>query len=103
MTGAALVVTTVDSEAEAERIARALVEADLVACAQITPVRSLYRWNGKVEDAREYRIDLKIRVADYADVERALLKLHPYEIPEIVLFDIAAGLRPYLDWLAARV
>lgn len=97
---AALVLTTVGSESEAERIARTLVEAGLVACAQIAPVRSLYRWKGKVEDAREFRIDMKLRADDYAALEKALLDLHPYETPEILRIDIADGYRPYLDWLA---
>lgn len=96
----ALVITTVDSEEAAERIARAALDSGLVACAQIAPIRSLYRWKGKTEDAREYRIEMKARADDYPALEKTLLELHPYGTPEIVRLDVEDGYRPYLDWVA---
>lgn len=96
----ALVITTVDSEEAAGRIARAVVDSGLVACAQIAPIRSLYRWKGKTEDAREFRIEMKARADDYAALERAILELHPYGTPEIVRLDVADGYKPYLEWVA---
>lgn len=99
MSAVALVVTTVATQDDADRIARALVERGLVACAQIAPVRSVFRWDGALREAQELRIEMKIRAADYADLETALRALHPYETPEIVRIDIAGGYRPYLDWV----
>ena len=97
-----LVVTTVDSEAKANEIAHDVVERGLAACVQIAPVRSIYRWRGAIEEALEYRLEIKMRVADYSLLEAAILALHPYEIAEIVRLEIADGHAPYLAWLGAR-
>ena len=96
----AVVVTTVDSEAKAAEIARHVVAAGLAACVQIQTVRSIYRWKGQVEEAHEVRLEMKARAQDYAALEAAIRAAHPYEIPEILRFDIAGGYAPYLDWIA---
>lgn len=95
-----LVVTTVDDAAKAREIAHRLVERGLAACVQISPIESVYRWNGKVEEARELRLDIKMKVSDYDAVEAEIRALHPYDTPEIIRIDIAAGWRPYLDWVS---
>ncbi len=89
------------AEEEAEKISRALIEENLAACANIIgPVRSIYRWQGKVEDAREYLIMIKTRTSLTSRIERAVGKLHSYEVPEIIALPIAAGSTPYLEWIA---
>lgn len=98
----AVVVTTVDSEAKATEIARHVVERGLAACVQVMPIRSVYRWRGAVEEAQEVRLEMKTRVADYAALEQAICAIHPYDTPEIIRIDIAAGHAPYLAWLAER-
>ena len=80
-------------------MARALVEARLAACVQITPVASLYRWDEKIEEASEHRLDCKIAAADFAAVEAAIRARHGYDVPEIVMVAIAAGSAGYLAWL----
>ena len=99
MTGFAIVTTTVGSEVEARAMARALVEARLAACVQITPVASLYRWQGRLEEAAEHRLDCKIAAAHFPAVEAAIRARHGYDVPEIVMVAIAAGSEPYLAWL----
>jgi len=84
----------------AARIARALVEERLAACANLVPgVRSIYRWQGRVEDESEVLLLLKTR-ADRVDALGARLRaLHPYDLPELVALPAVGGLAGYLDWV----
>ena len=84
----------------AKRIATALVRERLAACVNILPVlRSIYRWRGKIQSAEEVLVVIKARASDYRRVEKRLLALHPYELPEIVSVRIANGYSRYLAWL----
>lgn len=91
---------TAPTEDMAADIARALVEARLAACANIVKgIRSIYTWQGKVQDDREVLMIVKTR----RDLFNALLskvkELHSYEVPEIIAIPIAAGSEDYLKWL----
>jgi periplasmic divalent cation tolerance protein len=98
------VTTAVDSAAAAERIAAALVEERLAACAQVVgPVRSTYRWRGAVERADEWLCQLKTTAERWPDVEARVRTLHSYETPEIVAVPIVAGSPAYLAWIDAEV
>ena len=102
MSGLFAIVTTTLGDAEAARaMARALVEARLAACVQILPIESVYRWEGVVETAPEHMLVCKIVAADFLAVEAAIRVRHRYDVPEIVMTEIAAGHAPYLDWIAA--
>ena len=93
------VLTTIDTREAAEHIARVAVERRLAACAQISgPIRSIYRWKGKIETADEWLCTLKTTSARFAEVERAINELHSYETPEIVAIP-AAGSGEYLSWV----
>jgi len=95
-----LVFTACPDAKTAESIARALVEERLAACVNVlAPMRSIYRWRGQVESAAEQLLIIKIRASDYASVERRILNLHPYELPEVVAIPIATGLAGYLAWI----
>jgi periplasmic divalent cation tolerance protein len=100
---ALLVFCTCPDDATAERLALALVERRLAACASRAPVQSVYRWQGAVEAASEVQLLLKTTRAAYPALERALRELHPYELPEILAVEAAAGLAGYLDWIGASV
>ena len=98
------VLTSAGSEEEAEWIAAALVDRRLAACVQtIGPIASRYRWQGKVETAREWLCLAKTEVGRYKEVEAAIRELHSYEEPEIVATPIVAGSQGYLDWLGASL
>jgi periplasmic divalent cation tolerance protein len=98
------VATTTANRADARRIARALVDRHLAACVQIVgPIESTYRWQGKVETAREWLCLIKTTQARYRELTAAVEALHPYDTPEIIVLPIVAGSRRYLDWLAASV
>ncbi len=100
MTDYLQVVTTLPSEAAARELATALVADRLAACVQIEgPVTSLYRWQGEVATATEWRLTMKLPAAGYAALESAIQQRHPYEIPEILAVPVTAGLPAYLKWV----
>ena len=95
-----LVLCTCPDAETAEKLAQTLVEERLAACVNVCPpMRSVYRWQGKVESATEQMLVAKTRVADYAAVQRRVSELHPYELPEIIAVPITNGLPGYLAWL----
>jgi periplasmic divalent cation tolerance protein len=94
------VVTTTETKDQAQRIAQAVVEKRLAACAQIVgPISSTYWWKGKVESADEWMCLMKTRNDLFADLERAIREIHPYEVPEIMAVPIVAGSASYMNWL----
>jgi periplasmic divalent cation tolerance protein len=95
-----LVVSTFPDAETAGRIANELVTASLAACANILPpVRSIYRWHGKVEDANELLVFFKTSASRYPDFVARLKELHPYEVPEIIGLPVEQGLPEYLRWV----
>ncbi len=95
-----LVVTTVASLEEARRMARELVELKLAACAQVQPIESLYRWQGQVESAQEYRVLFKTTEAMYAQVEAAIRARHGYKLPAIHAVLSVRAEAAYAQWVA---
>jgi periplasmic divalent cation tolerance protein len=95
------VYTTLPDRESADRLARALVEGRLAACANAFPVESVFRWQGQLEQASEWALILKTRWGLYAEVERRIRESHPYEVPAVVAYDITAGLPDYLAWIRA--
>lgn len=104
MTDAIVIFVTAGSEAEAETIARALVEERLVACVNIlSPIRSLYRWEGAVADDREWLLLIKTQTDCFSAVEARVKELHSYQVPEVIALPIVAGADGYLRWLQESV
>lgn len=95
-----LVLANLPDQALAERIADALVEQGLAACVNILPpVKSVYRWQGKVQRDTEVAVFIKTTQARYQELEQAILQAHPYDVPEIIALPITAGLPAYLAWM----
>jgi periplasmic divalent cation tolerance protein len=87
----------------ATRIAGALVEERLAACVNLVPgVRSIYRWNGRVENDSEVLMIIKTRADRSVELTERVRALHPYDTPEVVLIPVAGGSRDYLDWVRAE-
>jgi periplasmic divalent cation tolerance protein len=100
MTDTIEVTTTTGTRDEAQRIAAALVERRLAACAQVQgPIQSTYWWRGKVESAEEWRCVAKTRWQLFEQVETAIRQLHSYETPEILAVRVEAGSSAYLQWV----
>lgn len=100
---ALLVVTTLPDADSANKLALALVGQRVAACVNIlAPCHSVYRWQGKIEDATEVPLFIKTSAARYAALEAAIRAAHPYELPEIIAVRIDKGLPDYLAWVAAE-
>lgn len=97
---AVVALSTCDSAETARRIARRLVEQRVAACVNIVPgATSVYRWQGAIEEASEWLLVIKTRADRFDALREALVQVHPYEVPELVAFEVAAGLGSYLDWI----
>lgn len=95
-----IIVTTTEKREDAIKIAKELVERKLCACAQISgPIFSVYTWEGKLEEAEEWRLLIKTRRTLYKEVEASILRLHSYSVPQIIAVPIQDGLGEYLSWL----
>ena len=96
-----VVFVTCGSEDEALKIARALVEEKLAACANmISPLRSIYRWEGKICDEKEWLLLLKTRQSRFEDLAKRVKALHSYSVPEIIALPITEGSPAYLNWIS---
>jgi periplasmic divalent cation tolerance protein len=95
----ASVYVTAPSMAEAEALARAMLDARLAACGNAWPIRSWYRWEGKQESAEEAALLLKTRRALVPRLAKALRAAHAYDVPCVVAWPIAGGDADYLAWM----
>jgi uncharacterized protein involved in tolerance to divalent cations len=100
MTGYVTVLTTTATEDEADAIADALLQEELAACVQITPIRSRYIWKGEVRREAEQLLLIKTRAALFELVRGAIRSRHSYDVPEIVALPIEAADADYLTWMA---
>lgn len=95
-----VVLVTVPDPASGERIATALVEERLAACVNRIPgVTSLFRWQGQVESAGEELLLVKARKSCLDDLERRVVALHPYDVPEVLALPVHFSSAAYLRWL----
>ena len=93
------VVTTLPNREQALQLARSLVEQRLVACAQLSAIESLYRWNGQLQQDPEVRLTLKAPESHYAAIEAAILERHPYDLPAIHALRLDKVHEPYGAWI----
>jgi periplasmic divalent cation tolerance protein len=99
-----LVLCTFSDADTAASVTRTLVEEKLVACGNIIPgVRSIYSWEGKMEDTSEVLVLFKTASSAYARLEKRLLKLHSYGMPEILAFEAGGAAKAYAAWVADAV
>ena len=95
-----IVFSTFPDEASARKAATDLIEARLAACVNILPgLISVYRWQGKVDEAAEVLLMVKTTQTAYPKLESALKACHPYELPEILAVAPDSGLPDYLNWV----
>jgi periplasmic divalent cation tolerance protein len=104
MTDKIVVLTTCDSEKQAAQLARHLVEHRIAACVNILPkARSIYRWQGKIEDSGEWMLLIKSRRDLFAALRAEIQKLHTYEVPEVIAIPMVDGSEAYLGWLDGQL
>ena len=98
-----VVLVTVPDAETATQLAQTLLEERRVACVnRIRGVASLFRWEGRVEEAQEELLILKARRTAFPALSARVVELHPYEVPEVLALPVVAGSEPYLRWLAAE-
>jgi periplasmic divalent cation tolerance protein len=94
-----VVLVTAASEVEAENIAKSLVEHKLAACVSLSPIRSIYSWQGEIHAESEGQLVIKTDLAKFEALKTKVQELHSYEVPEIIAIPIIAGSEAYLDWI----
>jgi periplasmic divalent cation tolerance protein len=99
----ALITTTAPDQANADAIAKALMEARLAACVQMHPIFSVYRWQGAVETAPEVALLIKSRAALFDAVCVAIKRVHPYEVPEILMTRLTGADPAYAAWVEEAI
>ena len=100
MSESLVVFVTCGSEEEGLKIAHALVEERLAACVNLmSPIRSIYRWEGKICDEKEWLLIIKTGRERFEELERKIKSLHSYSVPEIICLPILEGSLDYLEWL----
>lgn len=98
-----VVLTNLPDRESALKLADTLIEQRLAACVNVhSGCTSVYRWQGKLEQASEVPVVIKTTAAAYARLEAAIRAFHPHELPEIISVPVVAGLAPYLDWIATE-
>ena len=100
---ALVVFITASDKRQALKIGKVAVEERLAACVNVLPsIRSIYRWNGKVIVGQETLVILKTTEDRYRALERLILALHSYQVPEVIALPIKRGSRQYLGWVLSE-
>lgn len=103
-TDVSLVLVTAPPGDPAAALARQVVEEGLAACVNLVPsIRSIYRWQGAIEDESETLLVIKTRTEGVAALSARIVELHPYSVPEVIAIPIEQGHAPYLAWVLEQV
>lgn len=98
-----VVLSTAPDREHAIRIAQTLVEESLAACVNLLDsIESIYRWEGKLEQAREVGMIIKTTGSRLPELEARLTGLHPYQLPELIAWEVTAGSAAFIDWVIAQ-
>jgi periplasmic divalent cation tolerance protein len=97
--GQVVVILSTAPPHESAAMARALLDRRLVACVNVMPVRSFYRWKGEFCDDQEHLLIAKTTQDKLETVIPTIRTMHPYEVPEIIVLPVIAGHAPYLEWV----
>lgn len=95
--------TTVSNKETGRKIAKELVEQRLAACVTISSAcQSHYWWQGKIVKEQEHILFIKTRGSLYSDLEKKILRIHPYQVPEIIALPLVKGYGKYFDWVSTE-
>lgn len=97
-----IVLCTINDITKAKEISKNIINNKLAACVNIIPkISSIYYWNDKIVEDEEYLMLIKTRKNLFEALKSEIIKLHPYDVPEIVSLNISDGSKTYLDWISA--
>ncbi|MBK1987851.1 divalent-cation tolerance protein CutA [Sphaerospermopsis aphanizomenoides BCCUSP55] len=102
-TGYGVVLVTVGSQQEAQAIAQAVVEAQLVAAVSLSPIQSIYRWQGEIHNKHEWQLVMKTNLALFPTLEAKIREMHSYQLPEIIALPILLSSPAYQQWINEQV
>lgn len=98
------IIVSVPDGKTASLIAEKLLDAKLAACVQLSSqVTSYYRWKGKIEKDPEIQLQIKTSLKHFKEVEKMIVELHPYDVPEIIALSILQASTPYLSWMSGSL
>ncbi len=99
-----MILCTAPDMESAEKISTALVAEKLAACCNIVPgLKSIYSWKGEIQKDAEYLIIIKTTRSVYEELEKRIVSLHPYEVPEVIALPVELGNMNYLNWIGQNV
>lgn len=98
-----IILTTTNAQNIVEQITSTLIKENLAACVQVDNVVSHFKWQDKISSEPEFRIVIKAKSANYDKIEKIIISLHNYDIPQIIKLDIQDGLPAYLNWIIQNV
>jgi periplasmic divalent cation tolerance protein len=94
------VITTLPTQEEALSLQQAILDRKLAACVQVSgPIQSQYWWQGRLESSTEWQCAIKTTQNCFSKLEKFILTIHPYSVPEIIALPIVTGFDQYLRWL----
>jgi xanthine phosphoribosyltransferase len=94
-----IVLTTTKNKNDAKNIAKVLLDNSLASCVQISKINSYYNYKNKIQKSKERKVEIKTRNSLYEKLEKKLLEIHSYEVPQIIKIDINNGDQKYLNWI----
>ena len=104
MSSAVIVLSTFPADQDPAALARTLIEERLAACVNVLPpMQSMYRWQGRIEQATEHQLVIKTTAERVEALKARLTELHPYDVPEILVLPAAGGSDAYLAWVAESI
>ncbi|WP_341753283.1 MULTISPECIES: divalent-cation tolerance protein CutA [unclassified Candidatus Tisiphia] len=98
-----VILTTTDDQQVVDKLTISLLEANLAACIQVDNVVSYFKWEGKISSVPEFRIVVKAKSDNYNAIEKMIIDIHNYDLPQIIKLDIQDGLPAYLNWVTQSI
>lgn len=98
-----VILTTTDDQQVLDKLTISLLEANLAACIQVDNIVSYFKWEGKISSVPEFRIVVKAKSDNYNAIEKMIIDIHNYDLPQIIKLDIQDGLPAYLNWVTQSI
>ncbi len=95
-----VILTTTNDKEVVNQIVNNLLTKNLASCVQIDDIVSHFKWEGEIVTQKEYRLSIKAKAVNYDEIETVIMKVHNYDLPQIIKLEIQGGLPAYLNWIA---